>query len=110
MLLPNVKRWNDDTILQHAFACKQMSERGFYIDSGLLHAPGTARTIELQKDADSLAMFQALNAGKLVSKELLFKDVRDADRAALDERAVLRWCVRPASLVYIGGHAPGPAG
>jgi hypothetical protein len=91
VLLPYLERWNDDAILQHAFAYKQMPEEGFYIDSGILHAPGTALTIELQEDSDTLAMFQALNAGRIISKELLFKDVSDADRASLGERAVLRW-------------------
>lgn len=90
-LLPYLERWNDDAILQHAFAYKQMPEEGFYIDSGILHAPGTALTIELQEDSDTLAMLQALNAGTVISKNLLFKDVSDADRAALGERAVLRW-------------------
>lgn len=44
------------------------------------HAPGTALTIELQEDSDVLSMFQALNAGRIISKELLFKDVRREDR------------------------------
>ncbi len=91
VLLPYLQRWNDDAILQHAFAYKQIAEEGFYIDSGILHAPGTALTIELQEDSDTLAMLQALNAGTIISKDLLFKDVGDADRAALGEHAVLRW-------------------
>ena len=90
-LLPYLERWNDDAILQCAFAYKQVAEEGFYIDSGILHAPGTALTIELQEDSDTLSMFQALNAGTVISKDLLFKDVSDADRKALGERAVLRW-------------------
>ncbi len=90
-LLPYLERWNDDAILQHAFAYQQVADEGFYIDSGILHAPGTALTIELQEDSDTLAMFQALNAGTIISKHLLFKDVSEADRAALGERAVLRW-------------------
>src|SRR3712207_9299990 len=31
-------------------------------------------------------MFQALNAGRIISKDLLFKDVRPADRQAHGER------------------------
>ena len=91
VLLPHLQRWNDDAILRHAFAFRQVAEEGFYLASGILHAPGTALTIELQEDSDTLAMFQALNAGTVISKELLFKDVSEADRASLGERAVLRW-------------------
>jgi hypothetical protein len=36
-------------------------------------------------------MFQALNAGRIISKELLFKDVRPADRAREGERFPLRF-------------------
>ena len=56
------------------------------IPSGVLHAPGTALTLELQEDSDVLAMFQALNAGRIISKDLLFKDVRPEDREAHGER------------------------
>jgi hypothetical protein len=69
----------------------QVPEEGFLIDSGILHAPGTALTIELQEDADTMAMFQALNAGKIISKEMLYKDVTPEDRERLKERALLRW-------------------
>ncbi len=50
--------------------------QGFHIPSGVLHAPGTALTIELQEDSDVFAMLQALNAGRIISKDLLWKDVR----------------------------------
>lgn len=90
-LLPFLERWNDDAILENAFAYRQVPEEGFLIDSGILHAPGTALTIELQEESDTLAMFQALNAGKIIDKELLFKDVSAADRAELGEAALLRW-------------------
>jgi hypothetical protein len=52
----------------------------------VLHAPGTALTLELQEDSDVLSMFQALNAGKIISKDLLFKDVRASDREEHGER------------------------
>ena len=91
VLLPYLQRWDDDAILQHAFAYKQVPDEGFYVDSGILHGPGTAVTVELQEDSDTLAMFQALNAGAIISKDLLFKDVTPADRAALGEEALLRW-------------------
>jgi hypothetical protein len=91
VLLPHLERWDSDLILQHAFAELQVPEHGFHLPAGVLHAPGTALTIELQEDSDTLAMFQALNAGAIISKELLFKDVSPEDRARLGERALLRW-------------------
>lgn len=91
VLLPFLERWDDDAILQHSFAYLQVPEQGFLIDSGILHAPGTALTIELQEDADTMSMFQALNAGRIISKEMLYKDVPPADREALGERALFRW-------------------
>ena len=57
--------------------------------SGVLHGPGTALTLELQEDSDVLSMFQALNAGRIISKELLYKDVSATDRRARAERAPL---------------------
>lgn len=90
-LLPYLERWDDDSILENAFAYLQVPEQGFLIHSGILHAPGTALTIELQEDADTMSMFQALNAGKIISKDMLFKDVSAEDREALGERALLRW-------------------
>jgi hypothetical protein len=90
-LLPYLVDWDSDLILRHARAELQVASEGFHVPSGVLHAPGTALTLELQEDSDVLAMFQALNAGHIISKELLFKDVRPADRAAHQERFPLRF-------------------
>ena len=81
--------WKDDLILRHARAYLQVPGEGWHLPSGGLHAPGTALTIELQEDSDVFAMLQALNAGKIISKELLFKDVHPDDRKKFAERAVL---------------------
>ncbi|WP_138419241.1 hypothetical protein [Sinomonas gamaensis] len=91
LLLDQLVAWNSDDILQYARAYKQMPEDGFFLPSGVLHAPGTALTIELQEDSDTLAMFQALNAGKIISKDLLFKDVSETDRHERGEAALLDW-------------------
>lgn len=80
VLRPYLVDWDSDLILRHARAELQVAEEGFHVPSGVLHAPGTALTIELQEDSDVLAMFQALNAGRIISKDLLFKDVRPEDR------------------------------
>lgn len=85
-LLPYLVDWDSDLILRHARAELQVVGEGFMIPSGVLHAPGTALTLELQEDSDVLAMFQALNAGRIISKDLLFKDVRSQDRAEHGER------------------------
>ena len=90
-LLPYLVDWDSDLILRHARAELQVAGEGFHVPSGVLHAPGTALTLELQEDSDVLAMFQALNAGRIISKELLFKDVRPEDRAAHGERFPLRF-------------------
>jgi hypothetical protein len=89
VLLPYLEGWNNDLILQHSVAYLQVPEQGFHIPSGVLHAPGSALTIELQEDSDVLAMLQALNAGKVISKELLWKDIRAEDRERYGERFIL---------------------
>jgi hypothetical protein len=86
VLLPYLVDWDSDLILRHAPAQLQVVDEGFHVRSGVLHAPGTALTVELQEDSDVLAMFQALNAGKIISKDLLFKDVRPEDRREHGER------------------------
>ena len=90
-LLPYLVDWDSDLILRHARAELQVAGEGFHVPSGVLHAPGTALTLELQEDSDVLAMFQALNAGRIISKDLLFKDVRPQDREAEGERFPLRF-------------------
>lgn len=91
ILLPYLEDWDSDLILQHAQGTRLVPGTGFHLPSGILHAPGTAVTIELQEDSDCLSMFQALNAGKIISKDLLFKDVRQADREEHGERFLLQW-------------------
>ncbi len=89
ILLPYLVEWKDDLILRHSRAYLLVPGEGFHLPSGVLHAPGTALTFELQEDSDVFAMLQALVAGKLISKDLLFKDVRKQDREKYGERAIL---------------------
>ncbi len=89
LLLKHLVEWKDDLILQHSRAYLLVPGEGFHLPAGVLHAPGTALTIELQEDSDVFAMLQALNAGKIISKELLFKDVTPEARATRGERAIL---------------------
>jgi hypothetical protein len=89
LLLPYLRDWDSDLILQHSVAYLQVAQHGFHIPSGVLHAPGTALTIELQEDSDVFAMLQAANAGRIISRELLWKDVRREDRERKGERFIL---------------------
>ncbi len=89
ILLPYLVEWKDDLILRHSRAYLNVTGEGFFLPSGVLHAPGTALTLELQEDSDVFAMLQALNAGKIISKDLLFKDVRKEDREKYGEKIIL---------------------
>jgi hypothetical protein len=89
VLLPYLVDWDSDRILKHTRGYVLVPEEGFHVPSGVLHAPGSALTIELQEDSDVLAMLQALNAGSIISKELLWKDVRPQDREQQGERFIL---------------------
>jgi hypothetical protein len=109
LLLPFLKEWKDDLILQHSRAYLNVRGEGFHLPSGVLHAPGTALTIELQEDSDVFAMLQALNAGKVISKELLYKDVTPEDRTRLGEKAVLDqvdWEISGDPFFYENRHTP----
>jgi hypothetical protein len=97
LMLEQLRSWDSDAILQYSRAYKQMPEDGFFIPSGILHAPGTALTVELQEDSDTLAMFQALNAGTIIDKALLFKDVAEDRRRERGEAAALDWVDWPAN-------------
>lgn len=89
ILLPYLVEWKDDLILRHSRAYLLVPGEGFHLPSGVLHAPGTALTIELQEDSDVFAILQALVAGQIISKDLLYKDVRKQDRETLGEQVIL---------------------
>jgi hypothetical protein len=107
VLLPYLVEWKDDLILRHSRAYLLVPGEGFHLPSGVLHAPGTALTIELQEDSDVFAMLQALVAGKIISKDLLFKDVRQEDREKHGERTILNhvnWEVSGDPYFYENRH------
>jgi len=90
ILLPYLVDWNSDLILKHARAYLNVAGEGFHLPSGVLHAPGTALTLELQEASDVFAMLQAKLNDVIHSKELLFKDVSREDRQKYGELAVLK--------------------
>jgi hypothetical protein len=109
LLLKHLVEWKDDGILQHAFAYNQVEGDGFHIPSGVTHAPGSALTIELQEDSDVFAMMQAKVGETFISKELLFKDVRDVDRQKFGEKVILQmvnWELSGDPEFYKNRHTP----
>ncbi len=107
LLLPYLEDWKDDLILRHSRAYLLVRGEGFHLPSGVLHAPGTALTIELQEDSDVFAMLQARVAGEIISKELLFKDVAPEAREKHGERAILdhvNWEVSGDPYFYENRH------
>jgi len=62
---------------------------GFHLPSGGLHAPGTALTIDAARGFRRFCHAAGVGSRKIISKELLFKDVRKEDRERLGERAIL---------------------
>ncbi len=97
IILPYLKDWKDDLILRHSRAYLNVGGEGFFLPSGILHAPGTALTFELQEDSDVFAMLQALNAGKIISKDLLFKDVLKEDKEKKGEEVIIEQIDWPAN-------------
>ena len=109
LLLPPMIEWKDDSILQFARAFQQLPNDGFHVPAGTLHAPGTALTIELQEDSDVFAMMQADCGGTIISKDLLFKDVRKEDKEKYGEKIILEminWEICGDPYFYENRHTP----
>jgi len=109
LLLDALKEWKDDSILRFARGYKQIPGDGFHVPSGTLHAPGSALTIELQEDSDVFAMLQAKVEDCDISKDLLYKDIREEDIEQKGEQAVLEmvnWEVSGDPYFYENRHTP----
>jgi hypothetical protein len=81
-----IEKWDkgDNGILSFSQAYKLMPGTGWLIQAGILHAPGTLVTYEVQKASDVFSMFQSVLEGKPVSKDLLLKNVPPECRDDLD--------------------------
>jgi hypothetical protein len=89
LFVPYLERWEGDSILQHASAYTNVAGEGFHLPPGILHAPGTALTLELQESSDIMAVVQAEIDGIKLNKKLLYNHIPPEDYAAKGERAVL---------------------
>ena len=91
IFLPYLKRWKGDSILNHSRAYTNVVGEGFHLPAGILHAPGTALTLELQESSDVMAVMQAELEGLKIDKNLLANHVPSKERKQYgDEMAVLK--------------------
>jgi hypothetical protein len=109
VLLPYLQDWDSDLILRHSRAYLQVPGDGFHVPAGVLHAPGSALTLELQEDSDAFAIIQARVARQIISKDFLFKCIHPDDRAKLGERVILGqidWETSGDPYFYQNRHTP----
>jgi hypothetical protein len=81
-----LEKWNqgDNGILFHARAYRLEPGAGWQVNPGILHAPGSLVTYEPQVNSDVFAMFQSEVEGRIVSWDLLTKDVPEGHKKDLD--------------------------
>ncbi len=72
-----LERWDqgDNGILNHAKAYRLQPGEGWFVDAGVLHAPGSLVTYEPQVNDDVFAMFQSMVDNRPTPWSLLIKDV-----------------------------------
>jgi hypothetical protein len=72
-----LERWKmgDNGILYFSRAYKLKPGTGWFVPAGVLHAPGTLVTYEVQKASDVFAMYQSMLEDKPVPWDLVVKDV-----------------------------------
>lgn len=85
-LMRCLERWDegDNGILELSRAFRLTPGTGWLIPPGILHAPGSLCTYEVQWASDVAAMFQSMVAGRVVPWEWLVKDVPEEHRNDLD--------------------------
>jgi hypothetical protein len=89
LLLPYLVKWQGEDVLKHSRAYLNVVGEGFHLAPGILHAPGTALTLELQESSDIMSVMQADIEGTKIDKSLLYKHIPDAEVQAKHEEAAL---------------------
>ncbi|MEM2673426.1 MAG: hypothetical protein QXG34_01745, partial [Candidatus Bathyarchaeia archaeon] len=81
-----LEKWSmgDNGILYFSRAYKLKPGTGWFIPAGILHAPGTLVTYEVQKASDVAAIYQSMLEDKPISWDLLVKDVPKEHHQDLD--------------------------
>lgn len=81
-----LERWNegDNGILDLSKAYRLTPGTGWLVPAGILHAPGSLCTYEVQWGSDVYAMFQSMVEGRRVPWDQLVKDVPEDKQHDLD--------------------------
>lgn len=81
-----LERWNegDNGILYHSRAYKTEIGTSWQIDAGILHAPGTLLTYEVQVNTDVMAAFQSMVEGHAIPWNAVIRDVPAEHKQDLD--------------------------
>ena len=83
-LLPVLKKWNDDKVLDLSPAYRLNIGEGFHILPGVLHAPGTALTLEVQEESDVNSIFQAKVGERILPKDIFLLNGPKSEEEALE--------------------------
>ena len=89
-LLSYIKTWDSDLILGLSKAYKQIPGEGFFVPSGVLHAPGTALTVELQEESIVFSFLQAKIDGKIIPEDYIFKYISKEHKEKFGKEVVLK--------------------
>jgi hypothetical protein len=110
LILRCLEDWeHSDALLAMSRAYLNVPGEGFHLPPGLLHAPGSALTIELQEDSDVAAMFQGRLAHRLLDKGTLTRDVPPEELASEGLMALVRqldWEANGDPFFYENHHTP----
>lgn len=102
-------REHSDRLLALSRAYLNVPDDGFHLPPGILHAPGSALTIELQEDSDVCAMFQRKLAHTVLDESALTRDVPPEELAAEGLMALIRqldWESNGDPWFYENHHTP----
>jgi len=100
-LIPILKRWNDDKVLDLSPAYRLNIGEGFHLFPGLPHAPGTALTLEAQEESDVYNMLQAICDGRRIPREDMLRGLPDEETVA----ELIDWKKSRDPLFYKKYHA-----
>jgi hypothetical protein len=100
---------HSDGLLALSRAYMNVPDDGFHLPRGVLHAPGSAVTIELQEDSDSCAVFQGRLPHKLLDRSVLTRDIPPSELEEGGTMAIvnkLDWEANGDPYFYENSHTP----